>query len=357
MKASIDTPCFRRHGVTGPTHRRSSERSTGARFNDEADASEEDAMRRMLRGSLVPLALSALLLSACSGGSDSTTQASSTPKAGEKVELNYWSWAPDMDKTVQVWNDSHPDIQVTVNKQDGGDPAVTKLLTAIKAGSGAPDLMQAEYQAIPTMVAAGALADIKADIDPGLQSKFAPGVWNSVTLGTDAVYAVPQDSGPMVFYYRDDVFKKYNLTVPTTWDEYAATARALHKKSPKTFLGTFSATDPGWFAGLTQQNGASWWIIDGQKWGVAIDSEQSRKVADYWGGLVQEGVIDNTPMYTPGWNSALNKGTQVGWLSAVWGPGVLATGAADTKGKWKVAPMPQWDAAAPAAGNWGGSST
>jgi len=314
-------------------------------------------MRRTLRGSLVPIALSALLLSACSGGSDSTSEASSSPKPAEKVALNFWTWAPEMDKTVQVWNDSHPDIQVTVNKQDGGDPAVTKLLTAIKAKSGAPDLMQAEYQAIPTMVAAGALADIKGDIDPGLKDKFAPGVWNSVTLGTDAVYGVPQDSGPMVFYYRDDVFTKYKLKVPTTWDEYAATARTLHQKSPKTFLGTFSATDPGWFAGLTQQNGASWWSIDGQKWGVSIDSEQSRKVADYWGGLVQEGVIDNTPMYTPGWNAALNKGTQVGWVSAVWGPGVLAGNAANTKGKWKVAPLPQWDASASATGNWGGSST
>jgi multiple sugar transport system substrate-binding protein len=314
-------------------------------------------MRRTLRGSLVPIALSALLLSACSSGSDPSSEAPSTTKAGEKVELNYWSWAPDMDKTVQVWNDSHPDIQVTVNKQDGGDPAVTKLLTAIKAKSGAPDLMQAEYQAIPTMVAAGALADIKADLDPAVEAKFAPGVWNSVTLGTDAVYAVPQDSGPMVFYYRDDVFTKYKLKVPTTWDEYAAAARTLHKKNPKLYLGTFSSTDPGWFAGLTQQNGASWWSIDGDKWGVSIDSEQSRKVADFWGGLVADGSIDNSPMYTPGWNSALNKGTQVGWLSAVWGPGVLASAAADTKGKWKVAPMPQWDAAASATGNWGGSST
>src|SRR3954453_12565677 len=183
MKASIDTPCFRRHGVTGPTHRRSSERSTGARFNDEADASEEDAMRRMLRGSLVPLALSALLLSACSGGSDSTTQASSTPKAGEKVELNYWSWAPDMDKTVQVWNDSHPDIHVTVNKQDGGDPAVTKLLTAIKAGSGAPAVMQAEYQKIPTLVWANAVADISKESN-GLKAKFPDSAWNAMTLGS-----------------------------------------------------------------------------------------------------------------------------------------------------------------------------
>jgi multiple sugar transport system substrate-binding protein len=318
-------------------------------------------MRRMLRGSLVTVTvtatLSAMLLTACSGGSSTGSGGTASAKPAQKVELNFWTWAPDMDKTVQVWNDSHPNIHVTVNKQDGGDPAVTKLLTAIKAKSGAPDLMQAEYQAIPTMVAAGALADIKADLPAGLQNKFSPSLWNSVTLGTNAVYAVPQDSGPMVFYYRADVFKKYNLTVPTTWDEYAATAKALHKKNPKLFLGTFSATDPGWFVGLTQQNGASWWGINGQKWSVAIDSEQSKKVADYWGGLVQSGAIDNKPMYTPQWNAALNKGTQVGWLSAVWGPGVLAGNAANTKGKWEIAPMPQWTAGASSTGNWGGSST
>ena len=58
----------------------------------------------------------------------------------------------------------------------------------------------------------------------------------------------------------------------------------------------------------------------------------------------------------PEWNAALNDGTQVGWLSAVWAPGVLAGNAADTAGKWKMAPMPQWDPAKPPTGNWGGSA-
>ncbi|GAB3805880.1 hypothetical protein GCM10027605_32800 [Micromonospora zhanjiangensis] len=97
--------------------------------------------------------------------------------------------------------------------------------------------------------------------------------------------------------------------------------------------------------------------VRGDAWTVAIDDPTTRKVADYWGGLVQEGVVDNKPMYTPEWNAALNDGTQVGWLSAVWAPGVLADNAASTKGRWKVAALPQWDPAKPATGNWGGSAT
>jgi multiple sugar transport system substrate-binding protein len=161
----------------------------------------------------------------------------------------------------------------------------------------------------------------------------------------------------MMFYYREDVFTDLGLKVPATWQEFADVAAQLHKKEPKKYLSTFSATDAGWFTGLAQQAGASWWGIDGDAWSVSINDDATKKVADYWGGLVQSGVIDNKPMYTPAWNKALNDGTQVGWLSAVWGPGVLAGNAADTAGKWKIAPMPQWDTASPKTGNWGGSST
>ncbi|SKC81174.1 ABC transporter substrate-binding protein [Krasilnikoviella flava] len=301
-------------------------------------------------------AATALLASACSGGGDDAGSDDGGSAAGP-VELTFWTWTPNMEKVVDLWNSEHPDITVTVNKQDGGDPAITKLLTAIKAGSGAPDIMQAEYQKIPQLVSSDALADLAGSLGDDVAGQFTDGVWDAVTLGSDAVYAVPQDSGPMQFYYRADIFEKLGIDVPTTWDEYADAARKVHEADPKAYLGTFSANDAGWFSGITQQAGASWYGIDGDAWSVDIDSEATTKVAEYWGGLVEEGVIDNKPMYTPEWNAGLNDGTQVGWLSAIWAPGVLAGNAADTAGKWEMAPMPQWDADAPATGAWGGSAT
>jgi multiple sugar transport system substrate-binding protein len=289
---------------------------------------------------------------ACS--SDTGTENQSDPT--EKVELTYWTWAPNMDKVTAAWNAKNPNIQVTVNKQDGGDPAVTKLLTAIKAGSGAPDIMQAEYQKIPTLVSSDAIADIAAEVGP-VKDKFPAGIWNGVTLGSEAVYGVPQDSGPLMFFYRSDVFEANGLSAPKTWDDYAAAAEKIHKANPKQYLGTFSANDAGLFTGLAQQAGAAWWGVNGDSWTVDINDAATQKVAAYWGGLVEKGVIDNKPMYTPEWNAALNDGTQVGWVSAVWAPGVLDGSAKDTKGKWKAAAMPQWDAASPATGAWGGSAT
>jgi len=279
------------------------------------------------------------------------------PTADNPVELTYWSWAGNMDKVVQLWNDEHPEIQVVVQKQDGGDPVVTKLLTAIEAGSGAPDLVQAEFQKVPTLVSSDALLDISQYVSDDLSSHFTDGTWSAVTLGGDAVYAVPQDTGPMMFFYRQDIFDSLGLTVPTTWDEYAQTARDIKAADPTKWLGTFTAQDAGWYAGLNQQAGASWWGIDGDAWSVGIDTPEAQKVADFWGGLVEEGVIDNKPLWTPEWNAGLNDGSQVGWLSAVWASGVLAGSAPDTAGLWAAAPLPQWDASAPATGNWGGSTT
>ncbi|MFE9017548.1 extracellular solute-binding protein [Streptomyces sp. NPDC007808] len=307
--------------------------------------------RTRLVASTIAVALGATALAAC--GTEDTSGEPSGP-----VSLTYWTWTPGMDKVVDLWNKGpgkKDRITVTVKKQASGDTLVTKILTAHKAGK-APDLVQAEYQALPTLVSNDAVADIASEVGDA-EDKFAEGVWQQTTLGTDAVYAVPQDIGPMMFYYRADLFEEYGLKVPATWEEFAETARALKKKAPDKDLTTFSANDSGLFAGLAQQAGAKWWTTSGDTWKVGIDDEATGRVAKFWGGLVEEGAIDNQPMYTPAWNKALNTGKQIAWVSAVWAPGTLTTAAPATKGKWAMAPLPQWSDSENVTGSWGGSST
>lgn len=301
------------------------------------------------RTALAAIALiGSLALSACSGSDQ-------PPPAGGPVELTIWSWAPNLDKVVGLWNSGHPEAKVTVQKQAGGDELIPKILTAEKAGTG-PDLVQAEYQMIPTLVANDALADIGKFV-AGAKEKFAATVWQQATLGSEAVYGIPQDIAPLALFYREDLFRQFALKVPTTWPEFADAARDLKRKDASRALTTFSSNDPGLFAGLTQQAGAAWWTSSGDTWKVAIDDEASRKVAQFWGGLVAEGAVDNQPMYTPAWNKALDDGKQLAWVSAVWAPGTLTTAAPSTKGKWKMAPLPQWTTGAAATGSWGGSAT
>src|SRR5699024_10756621 len=218
----------------------------------------------------------------------------------------------------------------------------TKLLTAVRAGNGAPDEAPAGYQSITSLGAFDAPDAISAALDPGTAEHFAEGTWPSVAIGAVGVSATRRNSGPLQVYYREDVFEDLGLSAPETWEDYAEAARAVHEADPSMYLGTFSSTDPGLFVGLAQQAGASWWEIEGERWKVAIDAEPTRRVAEFWGGLVEEGVIAAEPMYTPQWNAALNDGTQIGWVSAAWAPGVLEGNAGSTAGAWRMSTIPQW---------------
>jgi multiple sugar transport system substrate-binding protein len=297
--------------------------------------------------------LAAIALAA--GCSSSGSGGSAAADANQKVTLTFWSWVPNMDKIVAVWNKAHPNIQVVFTKAAGGDAELTKLLTSGKAKT-MPDLAQIEYQSLPTMVSNNYLADISQYAN-SVKSDYPSGLWNQVTLGTSAVYGVPQDAAPLAFFYRTDLFKQYDLTPPATWAEYQADAEKVHKANPNVYLGDTATTDGGLFSGLTQQAGAKWWSASGSSWSVGIDSAESRQVASYWGNLVKEGAVDNKTAWTADWSKALDSGTYLSWIAAVWAPGTLASEAADTSGKWAMAALPQWAAGANVTGNWGGSAT
>jgi multiple sugar transport system substrate-binding protein len=161
----------------------------------------------------------------------------------------------------------------------------------------------------------------------------------------------------MVFFYRKDIWDSLGLKAPTTWAEYAADAAAIHAADPSKYIGNFTAADPGWFAGLAQQAGANWWTTSGgSQWKVAINDAPSKKVADYWGGLISQGVVSPEPNWSAQWNTDMNNGTLVGWVGAQWGPNQLPSIAKDTAGKWVAAPLPAWTAGDNTVGIWGGET-
>ena len=333
-------------------------------------------MERSRRWTVLAVVLACAVIAACSGGDSDGGGGSEGADGGgegdapaavtgseaseyvgappEEADLVMWAWVPGIEEAVNLWNEEQPDVQVTLSQQAQGDDLVTKVLTSAQAGN-LPDLIQVEYQALPTLVSNGVLADI-AGPAADLSEQFAEGPWSLVTLGTDAVYAVPQDVAPMMLYYRHDVFEEMDLDVPATWDEFAEVAAQVREQDPDRYLTTFSSEDPGWFVGLSQQAGASWWNIEGEAWSVSIDDDATTRVAEYWGDLIADDLVDDQPMYTPAWNSALNDGTLIAWPSAVWAPGVLAGVAAETEGQWEAAPLPRWDGEE-RTGYWGGSST
>ncbi len=187
-------------------------------------------------------------------------------------------------------------------------------------------------------------------------SAFVDWTWSQVTFGEeDAVYAIPQDSGPIAMFYRKDLFEQAGIPVPTTWEEYASAATEI--KALGSYITNFPKSDANWFAGMVWQNEGLWFGNDGEAWDVELTSDKSVEVADYWQGLIERDEVSKLASFSDEWNHSFDTGGQWTWISAVWGASTLESGAPNAAGKWAVAPMPQWSAGGTAAGNWGGSST
>jgi multiple sugar transport system substrate-binding protein len=289
------------------------------------------------------------VLSACSGGGASS---------GGVVQLTFWSFNQQITEQADLFNKSHPNIHVTALKQPSGpNQYYPKVLTAVKAGN-APDVALIEYQYIPTMVSNAALVDVSKYGANGVKDQFVDSAWAQVTQG-EAVYGYPQDTGPMGLFYNAQTFKKAGIAhPPTTWDEFAQDAVKIHALGPNYFITAFPPQSTGWFQGLMWQAGASWFSVDtaANAWKVSVNDTTSKKVASYWQGLVDKGLVSTVADFSNDWNAALNKGTIASWISAVWGQGVITGSAADTKGQWTAAPIPQWTAGAKTSAMWGGSA-
>ena len=271
------------------------------------------------------------------------------------VTLTFWSWVPHLQDEVNLFNKSHPDIQVKLVNVGQGATEYQKLRTALKAGSGAPDVVQIEFQYIPTFTTIKGLVDISQYGASAIAKDYVPWTWAQVSEGSK-IWAVPQDSGPMGLLYRADILKQNGIAVPKTWAEYAAAAIKLHKANPKIYLTNFAANDGGWFTGLLWQAGSRPFSVDETTVTIRIDDANALKVANYWDKLVKSKAVVPTPDFTNQWYTGLNNGTYASWVTAAWGPVFLQGLAKKTSGKWRAAPMPQWTAGANISANWGGST-
>jgi multiple sugar transport system substrate-binding protein len=304
---------------------------------------------------MVAVAVGVLALAACSSGGSPSNGSTSTSAAGGKVTLTFWSWVPGISQSVSLWNKTHPNIQVNLNETTSGEAgAYAKMFSALQAGN-APDLGQVEFSVLPNFEHVGGLVDLSKYGADSVKQDFVPWTWAQVSQGS-AIYAIPQDTGPMGLFYRTDLFKKYGLPVPTTWAQYLSDAEKVHAAHPNVYITAFPSNDPQWFSGLAWQAGAQWFTTAGDTWVAGINDAASQQVASYWQQLISDHLVKIDQDFSTAWYKDLSDGTLLTWPTAVWGENTLITNAASTKGDWRVAPMPNWGAT-PSNGNWGGSTT
>jgi multiple sugar transport system substrate-binding protein len=314
--------------------------------------------RRLRRGAaaLTGVLALGLALSACSsaGGGAETGNADDIAKALDtETTITVWAWAPAVEQIAKDFEKEHPKITVKVVNAGTGNDQYVKLQNAIKAGSGAPDVAQIEYYALPQFALSDSLADLKDFGFDSFADKYTDSTWNSVNLN-GGVYALPQDSGPMALFYNKAVFDQYGIAVPTTWDEYVAAAKQLHAADPTKYI-TNDTGDAGFTTSMIWQAGGQPYKTEkSTDVSINLQDEGSKKFADTWSQLVEGDLVAPISSWSDEWYKGLGDGSIATLTIGAWMPGNLESGVADAAGDWRVAPMPTWEPGVAASAENGG---
>jgi multiple sugar transport system substrate-binding protein len=298
------------------------------------------------------------------GGAGSSASPSASVLAGGDcgsgaTHITFWAWVPGMNRAVNEFNATHPNICVTQENPGAGLDEYTPLNNAMKAGSGAPDVAEVEFDELPAFIIQHYVVNLVPYGANKYKTDFAPWAWQEVSQGP-AVYAMPSDAGPAGFYYNQKIFSQHHLKPPSTWTQFASEAATLHKDDPKAYLANFSPTDLQWLLTAMAQAGAFPYQYSGGS-SVTIDwtGPAEMKFAQYWQSLLSSHVIStvNDANSSPLPNENLDNGIVASSpLQSAWAPSYFQPDAKKTMGDWRAAPLPQWTAGASVSADWGGST-
>ncbi|MBI9096239.1 MAG: sugar ABC transporter substrate-binding protein [Sphaerochaeta sp.] len=154
-----------------------------------------------------------------------------TAKKAEVVELTVWFGRQNFipDDGFDAFHAKYPNIKVKADVIPL-EQALTEGAKAISAGVG-PDIVQTDSRRLPPFVEAGLVQPMDKYIemwkseDPANYNALSSSAWEHASHN-GKLYGVSIFAGPFNNAYRIDWLDKLGLSVPQTWEEVLAVARA-----------------------------------------------------------------------------------------------------------------------------------
>lgn len=302
----------------------------------------ELSRRRLLQLSMLGVAGTAL--GACS--------TSTTGGSGGANAMDMWYWTDGLSKNV-VDDAAKKFTQVDLKAQQIGGNFKEKLVTTMASGSDfVPDITGIKGEDFASFTPQADrfqnLLDLGAD---KLADQYLEWKWKKGMTKDGKLIGFPIDIGPTALFYRRDVFEKAGLpsdpdqigTQMSTWDDFFAAGVELKNAVPGAFM-----LSEAWsvFNVVVGQSEARY--IDEDEHFIG-DQDHIRKAWDLAAKAISMGIDAKVQANTPDWNAGLSNGNLASQTGAAWVAIDIKAAAADSSGKWGVAP------GAGGAANIGGS--
>jgi lactose/L-arabinose transport system substrate-binding protein len=293
-------------------------------------------------------------------------EATQAPKPEGNIVL--WGWTAAIRDTLEAagivedFKAEYPDVTVEITYYAPAD-VYTNLPLALTAGEGAPDVSLVENSHVAEYVHLGGLLDLTDRVQPYLD-QMNEYKWHDCEKD-GRYYCMPWDSGPVVMYYRRDVFEAAGLAsdpdsvseMVATWDGYFDTCQTIKEATGSYCFAHNKANNYGrLYEMVLWQQGLGYY--DPATGEVTVDSPENIATLEMLGRFWEADLVSDNLEWTDPWYAELAALEQpiatlveASWME-VFMKSWIAPG---TAGKWGVAYMPAMAEGQVRASNDGGS--
>lgn len=304
--------------------------------------------------------MSSLLAGAALIGALAAGSAAAQSGSDLSGEITVWSWnvaATALEAVVPAFNEEYPNVKVNV--QDlGNSPVYDRGLAGCAAGGiDMPDVYSVENH--ESEVFWNRFPDCFSDLrsmapdEADLLASFPQFKLTELTVG-EKIYAMPWDSGPVVVFYRRDMYEKAGVDPQgiETWDDFIEAGKKVMAAVGGDVKFASSNADTSWFRMLSNEAGCAYFDDSGEtvtanQPGCVKALETLKKIAD--AGLLLNGNWDETLQ-------AIKGDKLASALYGAWYEGSIRGNAPEQSGKWGVYRMPAFEKGGNRTANIGGSA-
>lgn len=315
---------------------------------------------------VLPLAASALMLSACSGGGGTSTTASGDDKASsgssEKKEITIWAWDPNfniaaLNLAKEKYAKTHPDVTINIVENAQAD-IVQKLNTGLNSGTtkGLPNVVLIEDYRAQNFLQA--YPDAFRDMSDKIKGADFADYKAGPTSFDGKQYGIPFDSGVTGLYVRTDYLEQAGYKVSDLenidWDQYIEIGKKVKAATGKDML-TQDPNDLGTLRVMLQSAG-SWYLKEDGVTPNIAGNPAFKEALELYKKMFDANIVKLNSDWSQ-FVAAFNSGDVATVPTGNWiTPSVKAE--ASQSGKWAVVPIPRLKETAGSvnASNSGGSS-
>ncbi len=282
---------------------------------------------------------------------------SSSEQMGEDTsmsgEVTVWTWFGDQitQSIVPEFNKMYPNIKVNSINVPGNE-FKTKFMSAVAAGSGAPDVSAVQDNEIKQYIENGGLFDLTEKIQSHIND-FPKYKMDLLTAADGKIYGVPMDAGPCALFYRQDLFEKAGVSVPKTWEEWFNDAVKFREAGLYLHRTTAPNGDVELLRMLLQQMGSGFFDKDGK---VTINTPEMKKALQFEVDVAKSGKFMEVANWSPAYDVAMQGNELASHVGAAWYMNVFMSQWPNASDQWRIAPMPYFDGYPSASANQGGSN-